>query len=133
MSRNYARTKRSHILWKTKLFPNSNLTLNKHLFGCDVTGRGSLGFWPNSFEGVLKVGRKEGSPFSCIIAFLCDNFFRTYLPPPVCIYTSQFWLTLMGSSIIAQLFARQACFKCPQDMCYPSRHIYNGSLCHNYS
>ncbi len=45
---------------------------------CTVVGNsgGSLGFWPNSFEGGTW-GLSEnlgGSPFSCFIASLCDNF-----------------------------------------------------------
>jgi hypothetical protein len=46
-----------------------------------------MGFWSNSFKGVLRVARKiEGSPFSCFIAFLCDHFLDlTPLPhPPLC-------------------------------------------------
>jgi len=48
----------------------------------------SLGFWPNSFEGVLGVERKSrGFPFLSFIAFLCDNFLD--IPPPSpCVHLS---------------------------------------------
>jgi hypothetical protein len=46
---------------------------------------GSLGFWPNSLEGVsLRLSENLGvSPFSCFIAFLCDNFSDLTPSPPL--------------------------------------------------
>jgi hypothetical protein len=46
-----------------------------------------MGFWANSFYGVLRVVRKSReSPFSCFIAFLCQKILDLTPRPPVCIY-----------------------------------------------
>jgi len=44
----------------------------------------SMGFWPNSFEGVIWGFEKILVVLlSCFIAFLCDNFlYLTPHPPP---------------------------------------------------